>query len=38
MGPSDAAAIANGLGPNYQVVRADTFFQFARQTRGLPQM
>jgi hypothetical protein len=38
MGPRDAAAIANGLGPNYQVVRADTFFQFARQTRGLPQM
>jgi hypothetical protein len=36
MGPADAVAIANGLGPNYQVVRGDTFFELARQANGLP--
>ena len=38
MGPSDAAAIANSLGPNYQVVRGDTFFELARQANRQPQI
>jgi len=36
MGPTDAAAIANSLGASDEVVRADRFFQFARQANGLP--
>lgn len=33
--PTDAAAIAGSLGPDYQVVRGDQYFSLARQAFGL---
>jgi hypothetical protein len=36
MKPSDLAQIASSLGSDYRVVRADQFFDLARQANGLP--
>jgi len=34
--PTDIANVAKSLGPQYQVVRGDQYFQLVRQTNGLP--
>jgi len=36
MKPSDLAQVAASLGSDYRVVRADQFFDLARQANGLP--
>jgi hypothetical protein len=38
MTPSDVVEIANSLGPEYTVVRADQYFELVREANPLPNL